>query len=143
MTDILAFKGEYRWLSNFWPCNVTYDELPYPTVENAYQAAKSLKEGYRSVLQTCTPGHAKRMGQQVVLRDDWEEVKDDVMLQLVRQKFKNDEALRKLLLMTDGLIVEGNTWGDEYWGVVFATGYGLNKLGKIIMQVRAELRSGL
>lgn len=145
MTDITQFRGEHRWLSNFWPCQVIHGQYTYPTVENAYQSAKSDKPGYKSVLVTCTPGNAKRMGQQVVLREDWDDVKDRIMMYLLRQKFKSqaNEALKKLLLLTDGLLVEGNNWGDEYWGVVLATGVGQNKLGKMLMQVRAEIRSGL
>lgn len=68
-------------------------------------------------------------------------MRDGVMLQLLRQKFLGDEELRRKLLRTgDAMLVEGNYWGDTYWGVCF--GSGKNMLGKLLMQVREELRKG-
>lgn len=141
MTDILMFRGDYRWLSNFWPAVVEYEGQLYPTVENAYQAAKTSDLGIRRIMQRVSPGEAKRMGGQVVrLRDDWERVKDGIMLDLVKQKFSHGELRDKLLDTGEYQIIEGNTWGDTYWGVDAATGVGRNVLGNIIMLVRSELR---
>lgn len=79
---------------------------------------------------------AKRAGQRLALRPDWEQIKQAVMLNLQRQKYSYPE-LRTLLLATGNLeLIEGNTWGDTYWGV--CNGVGDNWLGKILMQVRAE-----
>lgn len=136
--QINDFRGEYRWLSNFHLVEVELDGVRYPSTEHAYQAAKTLDLAQREairVLPTC--GMAKRAGQRVVLRADWERVKRDVMLNLQRQKYRSPE-LRKLLLGTgDAELVEGNTWGDTYWGV--CRGVGENWLGRLIMQVRGEI----
>ena len=85
------------------------------------------------------PSSAKRKGRRVKLRDDWEEVKDQIMYEIVLNKFSQNEELRKKLIATgDEYLEEGNTWHDTYWGV--CNGKGKNKLGKILMQVREELK---
>lgn len=144
MTErIVAFEGYYRFLSNFWPCEVHFEGQRYPSAEHAYQAAKTLKAHQRELIRACpTPGAAKRAGKLVNLRPDWIEVKDSVMLEIVRDKFTRSPELRKALLDTNSMqLEEGNWWGDRYWGICpTGTLDGLNKLGKILMQVREELR---
>lgn len=134
------FDDEYRWLSNFWPSKVMLDGEEYPTVEHAYQAAKSLKtEEREQVRKAYTPGFAKKIGQQIKLRNDWNEVKLEIMLSLLREKFK-DKELRKALLNTGRKeLIEGNAWQDTFWGV--CNGKGLNHLGKLLMQVREEIKN--
>lgn len=134
------FTGEHYFLSNFFdPAPVVYDDTEYPTTEHAYQAAKTLDpEERRQIQKAPTPGQAKKLGRRVKLRRDWESIKDAVMLDLCRQKFR-DSRLRQLLLDTgDQELVEGNWWGDVYWGV--CKGTGRNMLGKLLMQVRDEIR---
>lgn len=130
------FTGEYRWLSNFYPAEILYDGLTYPTSEHAYQAAKTLDVKKRQYIANLpSPGKAKRAGQLVVLRADWEQVKIAVMREIVRAKFSQHPDLRFKLVQTgDEELVEGNTWGDRFWGV--CNGSGQNQLGKILMEVR-------
>ena len=91
------------------------------------------------VLTKLNPSEAKRLGRRVRLRSDWEQVKYDVMLDVVRAKFnQHPDLAQKLLATGDEELVEGNDWGDTYWGV--CNGRGKNMLGKILMRVRAELR---
>ena len=138
-TSIFEFQGEYRWLSNFWPAPVTFDGLHFPSVENAYQAAKTDKCN-RSQFQTCTAGQAKRLGRTVEVREDWERVRVDVMRDLIAQKFAPGTALSEKLLGTgDQEIIEGNRWGDTFWGV--CQGHGQNWLGRLLMEHRLRLRS--
>ncbi len=136
---IKEFQGEHRFLSNFWPAEVELDGIKYPTIEHAYQAAKTLDEERRKVIQAqTTPGEAKRAGRKVKIRPDWEDVKIGIMLDLVRQKFTNNVKLRNRLLATgDEELIEGNTWGDTFWGR--CKGIGQNNLGKILMKIRKEL----
>ena len=137
------FEGAYDYLSNFHYANVPimYGGNQYKTTEHAYQAAKTLDKEERKLVQRCeTPGQAKRMGQKVTKRDDWEEIKYSVMHDLVRQKFRKNKQLGLHLLTTDDReLIEGNTWNDTYWGV--CRGVGQNNLGKILMDIRAELKS--
>lgn len=135
------FSGYYRFLNNFYlPAAVVLDGVPYPGVEHAYQAAKSDDVIMRAIVrQAATPGAAKRIGQRLLLRHDWEQVKLLVMEDLVRQKFTNHPELGQALLDTgDAELIEGNHWGDTFWGV--CNGVGENHLGKILMKVRQELR---
>ena len=129
------FDGEYGWLSNFYPHPVRYEGMQYPTVENAFQAAKTAK---RDFFKTCTPGQAKRRGRTVPLRADWEDIKLEVMHGLLVQKFWVKTPLAKKLLETGTQeLVEGNTWGDTFWGI--CEGKGKNNLGKLLMKVRSSL----
>lgn len=143
MTEpIEEFTGGYRFLSNFYPVDggVLMNGIKYKTVEHAFQASKTVDSVQRKVIARFPKaGQAKRYGRtRVTLREDWESVKDRLMLELVRQKFKNPELKKKLLDTGDAELIEGNDWGDTYWGK-FA-GVGQNKLGKILMKVRKELK---
>jgi ribA/ribD-fused uncharacterized protein len=137
---IRRFTGKYRWLSNFWPCVVRYESRDYPTVEHAYQAAKSLDPIERDYIAgTSTPGEAKRFGRHATLRPDWNFVRTAVMYDLLYQKFSREPLRTKLLATGDADLIEGNSWGDTYWGVDDLRG-GENMLGKLLMQIRDELR---
>jgi ribA/ribD-fused uncharacterized protein len=129
------FSGTFRFLSNFFPSPVEFEGLTYPTVEHAFQAAKTLNRAERERMrQLASPGEAKRAGRRLTLRPDWEEIKLALMEQLVRQKFA-DAALRARLLKTwPRPLVEENTWGDQFWGR--CRGVGENHLGCILMRIR-------
>jgi ribA/ribD-fused uncharacterized protein len=136
---ISEFQGEYRWLSNFWPATVCFEGRYYGAVELAYVAAKTKDESIRSQIQALTCGQAKNFGRTLALRTDWEEVKLLVMATLVFEKFtRHPELMTKLLNTGEQELVEGNTWGDTYWGV--CKGVGENNLGKILMGVRKHLK---
>ncbi len=136
---INSFRGEYRFLSNFYPAEVGLGGRTWPTVEHAYQASKTNLEQQREMISLAkTPGEAKRLGRHVCLRYGWEETKLNVMLHLLRGKFDNPEMKKKLLSTGDAELIEGNTWGDRFWGV--CNGEGENNLGKLLMRVRDELR---
>lgn len=139
-TPILGFKKEpFCYLSNFARVWVDYDEWSYPTVEHAYQAAKTLDKKLRmSIMRTTSPAEAKRLGSSFVLRQDWHQVKLGIMEDLLRQKFKQQPFKLKLQSTGTCYIEETNWWGDTYWGV--CKGKGDNHLGKLIMKIREELQ---
>ena len=130
---INLFRGEHRFLSNF------FIEPDGSCVEMEYQAAKAINpQDVAFIMSSSTPGKAKRRGRSITLWPQWEGMKLKVMLRLVRAKF-SDEAMKKLLLATgDEELIEGNTWGDTYWGR--CNNAGMNWLGRILMQVRKELK---
>lgn len=140
MDIIDDFRYQYRWLSNFHVAEVYYEGLRYPSTEHAYQAAKSLDPLERiRIANLPMPRDAKKYGKTVVLRPDWEEIKDRVMFDVCFQKFTNHPDLRQALLDTgDAELIEGNTWGDTYWGV--CKGVGRNKLGWTLMKIREVLK---
>lgn len=141
---ISSFTGAFAFLSNFYPAPVEYDGVMYPTVENAYQAAKSFIPEIRARYLTLSPGKAKRMAPPKP--EDWHSRSLQVMEYLVRDKFFRHKELGDKLLDTYPVqLLEGNTWGDDFFGVVLAhnshVGYvGQNHLGRILMKVRDELR---
>ena len=136
---IEEFQGQYRFLSNFYSCTFTYNGITYQSSEAAFQAQKVTDEDYRLKFSNLNPGEAKKLGRYVPLRSDWEEVKDDIMFEVVLAKFTSNSELQEKLLETGcEELVEGNTWGDQYWGKV--NGVGQNKLGQILMHVRTLLK---
>jgi ribA/ribD-fused uncharacterized protein len=139
------FRGDYYFLSNFAPAQVALDGMQFPTVEHAYQAAKTLDPQERQrILEASTPDLARKMGRKLTQRPDWPEVKVKVMQDLVSQKFNGHPDLVKLLLATgDAELVEENTWHDNFWGDCrcskCAAVAGQNRLGLILMEVRQRL----
>lgn len=138
---ISEFIGPNRFLSNFWPSKVEMGGLDFPTVEHAYQAMKTVDQQARYAIKLQkTPGEAKRMGRVVKIRRDWDAVKDRVMMELLQQKFSTKDLRQQLLATGEEELAEGNSWGDTYWGV--CKGKGENKLGKLLMKIRSQLRNG-
>ena len=142
MKKIDSFRGEYYFLSNFFPAEITYNRLTYRNNEAAFQAQKVLHDEEKATFTNLSPKEAKQRGRRVSLRSDWEQVKDAIMEEIVLSKFSQNEILKEKLLATgDAQLVEGNTWNDRYWGIDVRTGIGQNHLGKILMKVRADLKN--
>ena len=142
MTVIDNFSEEYRWLSNFWMCPVEFENIIYQSNEHAYQASKTIiiSERYDLKENCPTAGKAKRYGKKVTKRSDWLDVKIDNMYVINLEKFTCNFHLRNKLLSTGNAeIVEGNNWGDVFWGI--CDGVGENNLGKVIMKIRSELQN--
>jgi len=134
-----SFRGQYFFLSNFYQIDVEYDGFVFKNNEAAFQAMKALDRGKRAEFSNLDPSSAKRKGRSVKLRKDWEEVKDQLMYEVCMSKFNQNEFLKEKLLKTGNAeLIEGNDWGDIYWGV--SNGRGQNKLGKILMRIREELK---
>lgn len=134
---ISEFRGKYYFLSNFYSSPVYYRGMTFRNAEAAFHAQKDRSRA--SEFTRLNPSEAKRLGRRVRLRCDWDDVKDNVMFEVVMAKFGGSQTLTDALLATgDEKLVEGNTWGDRYWGV--CDGKGLNKLGGILERVRDNLR---
>lgn len=141
---IKEFKDEYRYLSNFYPCEIEYEGIKFDSVEKAYQSAKTNDLKLREEISLLSsPGKAKRFfkNRSEDVREDWNKVKLDIMRDLLRKKFvENDYFRRKLLSTGNSEIQEGNWWGDKFFGVDLKTGEGQNLLGKMIMDIRKEIK---
>ncbi|MCD7809542.1 MAG: NADAR family protein [Erysipelotrichaceae bacterium] len=137
--EINRFRDEYDFLSNFYRVDIEYEGIIYPTVEHAFQALKTLDNDERLKISLLdTPTEAKRAGRKVTLRSDWEDVKLDIMKELIMIKFHDPILKEKLLNTKDAILIEGNTWNDYYWGE--CKGKGQNHLGKILMEVRDMIK---
>lgn len=139
-----CFDGEFAFLSNFYESPCEFEGVVYPTVEHAFQAAKTLDQLERQEIAAApTPGKAKRMGRKVQLREDWELVKTDVMRECLKSKFSHPVLKMQLLATKDATLIEGTTWHDRCWGICTCPeckGAGENRLGKLLMELREELR---
>ncbi|WP_415953032.1 NADAR family protein [Methanobrevibacter woesei] len=133
------FRGKYWFLSNFYESPIEDENITYSTVEHYFQAQKTLnREEKLKIAKASKPAKAKKMGRQVNLRKDWEDIKLQVMEKALRLKFQNPDLRKKLIATGDEELIEGNQWGDRYWGV--CNGSGKNKLGKLLMKIRKELQ---
>ena len=139
---VYGFDREYSWLSNFYVLTVPVIdefEIEYNSTEAFYQAHKSTDRNYRSMQQTLSPSQSKKAGRAIVLREDWEAIKVDVMRDAIRQKFTRNEDLKHKLLCTGDLYLEEtNWWHDTFWGV--CNGKGQNVLGNLLMELREEMK---
>ena len=133
---------EYGCFSNFAAYPVEIRGRVWPTSEHFFQAQKFADSQHEEAIRSVkSPMIAARMGRNrsKPIRPDWEQVKDDIMREAVRSKFSQHRDLREILLATgDALIVE-HTKNDSYWGDG-SDGSGKNMLGRILAEVRAELR---
>jgi ribA/ribD-fused uncharacterized protein len=143
--EIKRFDGEYSFLSNFFPCQIEYGGVLYQTSEHAYQSTKTLvPEERQLIIESSSPGKAKRLGRRkedggiVTLRPDWYDVRLGTMRVILEAKFAIPELEEKLLSTGNLRIIEGNSWGDVYWGVDSVTGIGKNMLGQLLMQIRED-----
>lgn len=145
------FSGDYDFLSNFCSVEVIYDGDIYPSVEHAYQAAKTNDEDIRwGIRRARTADMAKRLGRRLVGPDElvphWDTRKVLVMYGLLTHKFSGDLG-DKLLATGDSELVEGNNWHDNFWGdcqcdiqIDCSIYGGENWLGRLLMVVREELK---
>jgi len=138
---ITSFQGQYRFLSNFWTCPepILYNGIYFPTVENAYQAAKCKNRQDMLQFVGISPGQSKRLGRKVELKTGFDFLKQAIMFELLMEKFKQKELLYLLKATGDQPLYEGNVWGDVYWGIDYKDLpiiNGENILGKMLMYIR-------
>lgn len=143
LEPIVRFDGDFAFLSNFFPCEVVFQGIKFPTTEHAYQAGKVEHDGLKlTISKQPTAGKAKRFTKKhkIPIRKDWDEVKFGIMEDVLRLKFSQPIFQRLLLATGNRPIVEENTWNDTIWGVCHYTKQGDNHLGKLLMKIRDELR---
>lgn len=144
MTTIDSFTGEYAFLSNFYSFPFKYNGLVYATSEHAYQQAKTVNPIERQrVRDAATAGGAKKVGRFVTLRPDWDtKWKYVEMMRILLAKFESSWMIGKLQETSGAILVEGNTWHDNVWGVCWCDKCGRNgknMLGIMLMLIRDAL----
>lgn len=136
-TAITSFRGANGFLSNFHECKVKMpDGITYNSAEAAFQAQKTEDMDERRKFASMSPREAKKRGKNIELREGWDSMRVDVMREVLAAKFANPELRRQLDSTAGRLLVEGNTWGDRFWGAV--DGRGENVLGKLLMELRGD-----
>lgn len=147
-----SFEGpnEYEFLSNFYvgePIYIRSLDDTFQTGEHAFAAMKTVDiDDYNRIREAFDPGQAKMYGRMCKLRPDWEAVKYDAMMLVLRSKFTLDRQEGRLLMATDNaLLIEGTYWDDDVWGVALSgdplQSMGRNWLGTLLMARRAELKA--
>jgi len=147
--DIIGrFRGDYAFLSNFSESPFEFEGFLYPTVEHAYQERKTMDPKRREEIRNASsPGEAARLGRSkdTVIVDGWfEGKKGEVMKILVTEKFlQNDDLMKKLIDTGNAILIEGNYWHDNYFGmcnceICHKQGQPLNVLGNILMDIRSR-----
>lgn len=147
LPPIVRFAGQFHFLSNFYWHPFRYNGEMFNTSEHAFQSRKATNEQDRQSIKSCpSPGQAKQYARRLPCRPDWEDVKVDIMKDILRAKFsiwnpdqvsRNPLAIR-LIQTGDADLIEGNSWGDTFWGQS-PVGNGENMLGKLLMKVRSEI----
>ena len=142
---IASFDKEYSFLSNFYTSKIEYEGLTFLNTEAAFHAQKTLDLTERKEFTMLNPSEAKKKGRRLLLRKDWEEVKDEIMYEINMAKFTQNIDLKKKLLDTnEEELIEGNWWHDNYWGDCSCDKCkeikGRNTLGNILMRIRKELK---
>ena len=137
----LSKTDQYSEFSNFHHAPIKIDDKIWKTTEAYFQAQKFLHDpAYQETIRNAqTPTMAKKLGstRKVKIRDDWEQIKDDVMSRALYAKFMQHQTLKQLLLSTGNRPLVENNKRDNYWGI--GNGNGLNKLGKALCDLRERL----
>ena len=137
MNVINSFDGESDFLSNFYECPILWKGNLYRNSESIYQSYKTLDNVPFDFTKT-TGSQAKKISKKLNVRPDWNKIKFDLMYEICQEKFnQNTDIAQKLMNTGDAILIEGNYWGDTYWGK--CNGVGQNNLGKILMKIREEL----
>jgi len=138
--NVKGFFGDYRWMSNFHKCPVMWKGLMFENSEAPYQAAKSAKPKDWLLFTVMDGTRAKNEGRKLQIREDWEDIKLQIMYDVVLDKILRNKDLRDKLIATgDRYLEETNWWKDRFWGVY--EGEGQNHLGKTLMLVRDNLKA--
>ena len=137
-----SFKDKYSFLSNFFSSPIEHNGYRYQTVEHLFQSMKTDDVGKKNEIRLIwNPIRAKKLGREVELVDNWDDIKDGVMFMALLAKFRQHPHLKRALLRTNGVtLIEGNYWHDNYWGDCRCDSCkeirGKNKLGKLLMDIR-------
>lgn len=132
--------GDIDWLRNDYICDVLFGGITYPSVEHAYQAAKFRDKNKKLEIKNADLKEALRIGRKTdCVRDDWDSVRESIMLQLLRAKFTQNDLLAERLAKTgtDPIVMEGY---NSFWGTG-RDGSGENVLGQLLEGVRSEVRA--
>lgn len=136
----------YGCFSNFSAHPFRLENQQWRTSEHYFQAMKFAghPDHVEALRQMPSPMQVAKAGRSRArpLRSDWEAVKDDVMRAALHAKFTQHLEIKAVLLGTGDEEIVENTTNDHYWGIG-SSGTGLNMLGKLLVELRTQLRVGL
>ena len=140
---INEFREENYFLSNFYQGKeFIYKGTRFDNAEAAFQSQKDLSK--QQDFELMNPSLAKKLGRRVNLRDDWDKEKDKIMFDILYHKFQDKELKEKLLATNKQVLIQGNLWHDNYWGICMCDKCknkdGKNKLGELLMNLREFIK---
>ncbi|CAM3127741.1 NADAR family protein [Tsukamurella hominis] len=143
MRVIDSFRGDHYFLSNFYPARARFRVVISPRPEHAFMSARTTDE--RAIERTRTeptPAEAKLIGRSVALVEDWDRIRFDVMADVLAAKFDDVSLARSLVATGGAILIEGNTWHDQFWGSCTCDRHrridGDNALGVLLMYERIQ-----
>jgi ribA/ribD-fused uncharacterized protein len=140
--EFYKVSDSYGEFSNFAPFPIEIEGKTWPTTEHYFQAQKFPgTEREEAIRLTASPMIAARMGRsrKFPLRPGWEEAKDQIMYRALIAKFTQHDKLKELLLATGDAEIVEHSRNDSYWADG-GDGSGKNQLGKLLTQIRQEMR---
>ena len=145
MNQVISFfKGKYGFLSNFYPSEILYEGILYHSSEAAYQAAKTDDPNEKIKFTSYSASKSKEEGKPLVKdKKLWYPKSLKIMEDILRIKFSHKSFKQYLLDTRDSILIEGNTWHDNFFGSCICDkcgNVGENHLGKLLMKIRDELR---
>ena len=130
----MIMKGnKYGFMSNMYGYGMKWEGEIYSCSETVYQMMKCEREEDKVKFKKLNGFEAKRLGRRIKMRSNWNEIKVDMMREILKAKFKDENLMRRLKDI-DEEIVEDNYWNDRYWGV--CRGVGKNMLGKLLTEIK-------
>lgn len=145
--SITNFRGDYFFLSNFFPCVFSWNNMTWRSSEHAFQASKAIEKTSMIAIKMATSAsEAKWLGGRCRKKINWEEIRYDIMKEIVRAKFSIPDLAQRLIATGEAELIELNTWYDTLWGqCVDSTGerVGQNLLGKILMEIRSDFHKNV
>lgn len=150
-----SFRNKYFFLSNFYECTFIFNGIIWTSSEAAFQAQKDIDLDTQLKVSKMTPKLAKKAcgkygipDLKINLRPDWEDVKNQIMYEVLKAKFGQNPELKDKLLSTIGIeLEEGNEHHDNYWGNCKCDRckniVGKNELGKLLMLLRTEIKNNI
>lgn len=144
MSEFIGFyPREFFCLDNFSSFAVVYNGVKYPTVEHAYQSLKFVDTAPEIAKQIadCFSAHeAQKIAQanKDKQNPNWDEIKVDIMEELLRFKLEQNPYVKKKLLQTKDCTICEDSPKDAFWGIG-QNRDGQNQLGKLWMKLRSEL----
>ncbi len=140
---VCFYEQDFYVLSNFSSFNLRWKGKIFPTSEHAYHSEKFENGDLSEAIRTAPSAHeAFKFAERAkwLRRDDWDDVKVDIMREILRAKVEQHEYVRRKLLATGDRELVENSWRDDFWGWG-PNRDGQNMLGKLWMEIRAWLRS--
>lgn len=146
-SQVFFYEQDFYVLSNFSAFNLLWKHTRFETSEAAYHWEKFMPNhpGVAALISEAASAHdAFKIAERYrsVRRPDWDAVKVDIMRDILRAKADQHEYVRRKLLATGDRVLIENSWRDDFWGWG-PNRDGRNMLGRLWMEVRAELRSGM